>query len=230
MITHKHHIIPRHAGGTDSADNLVELTIEEHALAHKLLYEQHGRWQDRVAWLSLSGIMQDSERIYEIASNANKGNPTGYQHSPDIKKHLSEIKSGVMNPQYGKPAPNRGVKRPGIGGRRKGTKWSVEERAIHADVRSRPGYYSFTQDVSRNKKISEAKKGHSGASKGKTWFTNGTEETYAVECPVGFTKGRKPGRCSNKTGMRWYNNGHENKQFRDHEEHEGFVRGRISKK
>jgi len=27
MITHKHHIIPKHIGGTDDPSNLIELTI-----------------------------------------------------------------------------------------------------------------------------------------------------------------------------------------------------------
>jgi len=50
-----HHIIPKHAGGTDDPSNLIELTIEEHAEAHRILYETHGRWQDKMAYLCLSG-------------------------------------------------------------------------------------------------------------------------------------------------------------------------------
>ena len=42
-------------GGTDDPSNLVELTIEEHADAHRLLYEQHGNRQDYIAWQALSG-------------------------------------------------------------------------------------------------------------------------------------------------------------------------------
>jgi hypothetical protein len=34
MIKHKHHIIPRHAGGSDDPSNLIEVTIEEHAKLH----------------------------------------------------------------------------------------------------------------------------------------------------------------------------------------------------
>lgn len=52
---HKHHIIPRHAGGSDSPENLVELTVEDHAIAHKVLYGLWGREEDRIAWLCLSG-------------------------------------------------------------------------------------------------------------------------------------------------------------------------------
>lgn len=230
MIKHKHHIIPRHAGGTDHPDNLVELSVEDHAEAHRLLYEQHGRWQDRVAWLSLSGIMNDHDRIYEIVSNANKGNPTGYKHSPEMIQHLSEIKKGSKNPQYGKAAPNRGISRPGVGGRNKGTGWSEHERKIHEYIRSQLGYYDYTKDPARNRKISEAKKGKPGNAAGKTWFTDNESETYAFDCPPGYRKGRKPGRNSNKKGLCWFNNGLVNKQYKPGTEPEGFNRGRITKK
>lgn len=58
---HKHHIIPKHVGGTDDSSNLVLLTVEEHAEAHKKLWEQHGRWQDKIAWQTLSGQISIQE-------------------------------------------------------------------------------------------------------------------------------------------------------------------------
>ena len=63
---HKHHIIPRHMGGTDNPENIVELTIEEHAEAHRKLYEEHGRWQDELAWKGLSGQIGKDELIQEM--------------------------------------------------------------------------------------------------------------------------------------------------------------------
>jgi len=48
-MKHKHHIIPKHMGGTDDPSNLIELTVEEHAEAHRLLWEKYGNWQDNVA-------------------------------------------------------------------------------------------------------------------------------------------------------------------------------------
>lgn len=61
--THKHHIIPRHMGGSDDSSNLVELTVSEHAEAHKVLYETHGKEQDLIAWQMLSGqITTDQAR------------------------------------------------------------------------------------------------------------------------------------------------------------------------
>ena len=55
IIYHRHHIIPRHMGGTDDLSNIIKLTIEEHVNAHKLLYEKYGKIEDRLAWQGLSG-------------------------------------------------------------------------------------------------------------------------------------------------------------------------------
>ena len=71
-IYHKHHIIPRHMGGTDDPSNLIELTIEEHAEAHRLLYEEYGRWQDKLAWQGLSGMIDQSEIIRQKQSEASR--------------------------------------------------------------------------------------------------------------------------------------------------------------
>lgn len=227
MNTHKHHIVPRHAGGTNDPANLVELTIEEHSQAHKLLYEQYGRWQDRVAWLSLAGIMKDEERIYEILKNSNPG---GYKHTEEIKQKLSIMRQGDKNPMYGKKAANSGTKRPGIGGRKKGTGWSDSERKTQEAVRASPGYYEYTQDSVRNKRISDAHKGKIGAATGKTWYNNTQIETYSDVCPDGFAKGRLPKSQINKRGLLWYNNGTVNKQFKENMQLQGFSRGRLTKK
>jgi hypothetical protein len=60
-IYHKHHIIPKHAGGTDEPENLIILTIEEHAEAHRILFELYGRKEDEIAWKALSGQIKISE-------------------------------------------------------------------------------------------------------------------------------------------------------------------------
>ena len=60
-IYHNHHIIPRHAGGTDDPSNIVRLTVEEHAEAHRILYEKHGRIEDKIAWKCLSGKSSETE-------------------------------------------------------------------------------------------------------------------------------------------------------------------------
>ena len=66
FMKHKHHIIPKHAGGTDEPSNIVELTIEQHAEAHRILYETYGRVQDKRAWMGLAKMMTGAEIIQEI--------------------------------------------------------------------------------------------------------------------------------------------------------------------
>ena len=81
---HKHHIIPRHAGGTDNPENIVELTIEEHAEAHRKLYEEHGRWQDMLAWKGLSGQIGKDELIQEMYKW--RKTRTGSKHTGDLRR------------------------------------------------------------------------------------------------------------------------------------------------
>ena len=71
-MKHIHHIIPKHMGGTDDPSNLVELTVEEHALAHKKLYEQHGKKQDLLAYQMLSGQIGKDEALFEARSIGGK--------------------------------------------------------------------------------------------------------------------------------------------------------------
>lgn len=96
MKTHKHHIVPKHAGGTDLPDNLIELTVKEHAEAHRLLWEQHKRWQDYIAWQGLSGRIDREEIIREKLRMANTGRAPWHKgriigpRSEETKKKISE--------------------------------------------------------------------------------------------------------------------------------------------
>ena len=71
-MKHKHHIIPKHLGGSDEESNLVELTIEEHAEAHKKLYEEYGRWEDKLAWQGLAGLVTKEELVREMLRESGK--------------------------------------------------------------------------------------------------------------------------------------------------------------
>lgn len=87
---HKHHIIPKHMGGSDDPSNLILLTVEEHAEAHRQLFEKYGCWQDHVAWKALSGILPKQEIIKEIQKNANKGRIP----SSETREKMSLAKKG----------------------------------------------------------------------------------------------------------------------------------------
>src|SRR6266496_3214989 len=48
-------------GGSNDEDNITLLTIEEHAEAHRLLWEKNGRHQDKRACKSLYAKTEESE-------------------------------------------------------------------------------------------------------------------------------------------------------------------------
>jgi hypothetical protein len=85
-LKHIHHIIPEYMGGTNDPSNLIELTVEEHAEAHRLLYEQHGNWQDYCAWQALSGRIGQEEALRMAQGMANKGK----KRSPETIAKLKE--------------------------------------------------------------------------------------------------------------------------------------------
>lgn len=99
IYTHKHHIVPRHAGGDDSPENLIELTVEDHAIAHKVLYNLYGREEDRIAWLGLSGQIT-SEHANRLALSAvAKGNlwRKGKFHTDETKELIRQRGMGNAN-------------------------------------------------------------------------------------------------------------------------------------
>ena len=71
-MIHKHHIIPRHIGGTDDPSNIAHLTPEAHAEAHKKLWEQDGRWEDYCAWQGLAKLSTDKEHHWLVMSEKSK--------------------------------------------------------------------------------------------------------------------------------------------------------------
>ena len=97
-MKHTHHIIPKHAGGTDDPSNLIELTIEEHAEAHRRLYEEYGNWQDKVAWQGLLGLIPH-EQIMREMYDARKGEGNhfyGRRHSDETKRLISKKNKGRL--------------------------------------------------------------------------------------------------------------------------------------
>jgi len=100
-MKHKHHIIPKHMGGTDEPSNLVYLSVKDHAEAHRKLYLNHGKIEDYVAWKSLLkqiGKEQIFIQTSSIGGLNNKGKPKSEEHKRKIslanskkRKSLSEI-------------------------------------------------------------------------------------------------------------------------------------------
>lgn len=101
----KHHIIPLHEWRKrfnpkatrynkefNTTDNLVELTIEQHAEAHKILFEQFGNWEDMLAWKGLLGeicredyMRENTSKFASMGGKALKGIPKTLKHKESLK-------------------------------------------------------------------------------------------------------------------------------------------------
>jgi len=103
-MEHKHHIIPKYMGGTNDPNNIKVLSIEGHANAHKELYENHGHWQDKVAWLGLAKIITHEEAVKMACSEAgkigskitNEKFPKGTRDDWDMKSYKGERFKGKI--------------------------------------------------------------------------------------------------------------------------------------
>jgi hypothetical protein len=88
-VRHRHHIIPKHAGGRNGPIAL--LTPLEHAEAHWILWFTHGRWQDKLAAQTLEGWIGKEEVIRKriAEGNRNRKNPwIGRKHSAETRQKM----------------------------------------------------------------------------------------------------------------------------------------------
>jgi len=105
---HTHHILPRSAGGTDELDNLVEVTVEEHAEIHRCLWVYADRWQDELAWRTLSGHVGREEAIRLASSRGgqkggrkNKGRKFGpYSEERKQKLRKPNTKKKILSKEH----------------------------------------------------------------------------------------------------------------------------------
>jgi hypothetical protein len=110
MNTHKHHIQPKHSGGTDDSSNLIDLSAEEHAEAHLKLYEKSGNKADLWAYKMLSkrgdvDISGENHMYYgkkrpEISERyKGEGNPFYNKRHTEETKELLKSKSRAWHKQ-----------------------------------------------------------------------------------------------------------------------------------
>lgn len=64
VYSEKHHYIPKHMGGKDNEEDnvLIDLTYEQHKIAHKKLYEEFGNVGDKIAYNLMNGLEEDRKK------------------------------------------------------------------------------------------------------------------------------------------------------------------------
>ena len=178
-LIHKHHIIPRYMGGTDGEENLVEVTIAQHAMFHYCNYQLWNNMEDYVAWRGLSGQISEAEFIVE------KQKIFGKIGSDRLREKLKN------NPQLQKE-----IKQKQIESWNKNREKHIEKTKIYQPL----GVEAARTPEARRKQKKKLKEinhqqGESNSQYGKIWITNGTKEgtcriNKAESIPEGFRKGR----------------------------------------
>lgn len=85
----KHHIVPRHKGGTNDEENLVDLTYREHRIVHFLLYKLYKNPEDKCAYVLMYNV--GLNRKLEI------GKMIGEKHK--LSGHIQKL--GQLNKETG---------------------------------------------------------------------------------------------------------------------------------
>ena len=180
-LMHKHHIIPRYMGGTDDPQNLVEVTITQHAMFHYCNFQLWGNVEDFVAWRGLSGQISEEEFLEEKFKIFGK---IGADKLQEKLKNNPELKKEIRQKQLESWNKNRDK--------------HVEKLLI---------YQPKAVEAARNPEIIKKKKqkfkeikhqqGEKNSQYGTMWITDGTKEgSYRIKKGDPIPEGFKPGRVS----------------------------------
>lgn len=106
-LTHKHHIIPKHMGGTDDPSNIIELSVEDHAKAHLDLYEKYGIEYDRIAYDSLMKRLPREEIVRQVCRATHLGKPK----NPEAVEKMRQTKLGTTQTEESNKKRSETLKR-----------------------------------------------------------------------------------------------------------------------
>lgn len=129
---------------------------------------------------------------------------TGFKHTDKFKKSLSDRYSGAGHPLYGTHLSDSTKKKISDSHKRfnavANNKWynnGVIERLINLNTMCIPDGFvkgrlksSIDKMAAAHKGLKLIDNGNWGKCKGKSWFTNGTIDIMAFDCPNGYWKGR----------------------------------------
>jgi hypothetical protein len=212
-LKHKHHIIPKHAGGSDDHSNIIELTIPEHAEAHRILYEKYGRKQDWLAWQGLLGLMTKEEIVKEQLSMAGKKGGSAGKGITGNRANGAKVNWEKNKEKILLVLRENGAKYGHLGGAKRDWIWindGANEMKILSDDSIPEGWHRGRMEMKKESrdKIKESCKGiNKGAvrspeqrkkiseyRRGRSWYRNiltgETSQFKTEEVPEGWVKGR----------------------------------------
>jgi hypothetical protein len=152
-IKHKHHIIPKHMGGTDDKENIILLSIEDHYIAHILLANSFPAKDPRrrsnlsSAILIKRGLDNPEKMIEYCESLKGKNNPNyGKKWSDEKKKEFSKRQKITMSDEN----IRKKMRKP---------KAQTDKMGKYDKNGVKNPFYGKTHSNETKKKLSEARKG-----------------------------------------------------------------------
>ena len=214
-------------GGTDISENLVEVTVTQHAMFHFCNFQLWGNEEDKIAWRMLGKqITLDEAKIEASRLGSKKGAEIIKEKLKD-PKNLEEHKRKCIEAFHNSPNKDFMINNA------KKNQPKATEAAKSPEARKR-----------QKEKLKEIKhqQGEKNSQYGKMWITDGTKEgSYRINkgdsIPEGYYKGRvcfviKPkGKTAMAHGRMWINNGIKNKMIPvELPIPDGYIKGMLKKK
>jgi len=188
-MSHMHHIVPKHMGGTDDPANLINVSVKDHAEAHRLLFEEYGHWQDYVAWQGLLGLLPKEELIKRIQSEAARarletyGNPfsgirtwSNFSINEEFRKAVSVLANNPEAIAKKKKTFAKINHQQGSKNSQYGSKWCVEKTAT--DISNRKKFKEVPEGWITTSEWKEQQKNKLKPAYGKHWYNDGIKNYY----------------------------------------------------
>lgn len=88
---HKHHLLPKYKKGTDSQENLVEVTVTQHAMFHFCNWQLWGDKRDWLAWKGLKGEIPKQELVRELRKLGGSKGGSRAGENPATKERMRKL-------------------------------------------------------------------------------------------------------------------------------------------
>jgi len=166
-MVHKHHITPKYKGGSDAKENLVEVSVVQHAMFHYCNWRLWGEKEDWLAWRGLTGEVSKEDIVREARL---LGGKRGIAVMQERLKFLRE-----NDPEYVAQAREHALR--------------IQPKAIEAALSPE----SRQKRIDSFKRIKH-QSGESNSQHGTMWITNGETNKKIRKTepiPEGYYKGRK---------------------------------------
>lgn len=192
-MSHKHHIIPKHMGGTNDPSNLIELSVADHADAHRKLYEQLGHWQDYVAWQGLAQLSPKEDLVRRVQVEGGKRcrqlhpNPfTGiriggnFASNETHRKHAIALANSDLARQKRRETFVKTKHQQGENNSQFGKVWCVLEDAINLSGRKKYDEEQIPQGWISTQIWRDRRKNKKNNIYGRHWYNNGIDNLFLL--------------------------------------------------